>query len=245
MPAPLPNRFHNRLLSALPARDLDTLRRQLVPVALPRRRQIELPNRPIEDVVFLESGITSIVSNPPHSPDVEVGIIGFEGMTGLAVVLGTDQSPYSAYMQVPGGGHSVAVGAVRELMDRSAECRQIFLNFAQTFLLQASQTAVANARATIGERLARWLLMAQDRVQGDEIPLTHEFLSLMIGIRRAGVTEAMSAFAREGLIKGSRGVTAIASRAGLMERAGRFYGLPEREYRRLFPAAEAVHEFGG
>jgi CRP-like cAMP-binding protein len=119
------------------------------------------------------------------------------------------------------------------LMQHNPECQKLFLNFTLTFLLQVSETAVANARARIEERLSRWLLMAGDRVGDDEIMLTHEFLSLMMGARRPGVTEAIHALTRKGLIATRRGVISLLNRPGLIKHAGRYYGLPEAEYRRL------------
>lgn len=233
-------KFQNLLLAALPPKELDLLSRGFEPVELPRRRQLELPGRKIDHVYFMESGITSIVAHRNTGTQVEVGIIGREGMTGLAIVLANDRFPYSSYIQVEGSAQRIAAKPVQDAMARSAECRQVFLNFAQTFLLQTSETAIANARATVEERLARWLLMARDRVDGDEIPLTHEFLALMMGARRAGVTEAMLELSRKGLVRGGRGRVVILDSAALEERAGENYGLPEGEYARLFPASEKL-----
>jgi CRP-like cAMP-binding protein len=176
-----------------------------------------------------------VVSSP--GKDVEIGIIGSEGMTGLAVAHLNDRSPYSVYMQLEGMGQCVEADVVRKMVERSAECRRVFLAFAQAFMIQTSETAVANARATVEERLARWLLMAQDRVEAEEIPLTHEFLSLMMAARRPGVTEASHELSRKGLIDSKRGKFVVVDREGLKERAGAFYGVPEQEYQRLMLAA--------
>jgi CRP-like cAMP-binding protein len=163
---------------------------------------------------------------------VEVGIIGREGMTGLAVLNGSDRSPYSTFMQVGGAGHRMSAHTLRRLLEHTG-LRSAFSRWAQAFMIQATQTTVANARATIEERLARWLLMSHDRVDGDELALTHEFLSLMMGAGRPGVTEAVHALSRKGLIRGGRGMIVILDRDGLLERAGSFYGTPESEYERL------------
>lgn len=223
----------NILLSSLPIHELSLLEKRFENVELPRRKQLELPNRNIEHVYFPTSGIVSIVANGSLTPQIEVGIIGREGVTGLPVILGDGQFPYSSYVQIAGGGVRIAADEIRKVMERSPESRKVFLHFVQSFLLQTSQTAVTNARATIAERLARWLLMAHDRVQQREINLTHEFLSLMMGSRRAGVTEGVKELERQGLVEGQRGCVVIINRAGLEKRAGKFYGLPEREYNRL------------
>jgi CRP-like cAMP-binding protein len=228
------SRIHNLLLAALPAGELERLEKHLRPVDLPRRKQLELPGKPIRQVYFPESGITSIVAEGgKKDSQVEIGIIGREGMTGLPVLLGDDRFIYSSYMQVGGQGQMLEVEVLQELIQRNPECQKLFLNFALTFLLQVSETAVANARARIEERLSRWLLMAADRVGDEEIMLTHEFLSLMMGARRPGVTEAMHALTKKGLIATRRGVIALLDRGGLAKHAGRYYGLPEAEYRRL------------
>ncbi len=228
-----PVAFRNNLLSALSAEALAVLGGGLTETALPRRFQLEYPNRKIDHIYFPESGIASIVAPSAPGMQVEVGIVGREGMTGISVVHATDRSPYSVYMQVEGAGHRIEAAIVAEAMQRSPECRRVFLGFAQLLLIQVSETAVANARGTIGQRLARWLLMVQDRVGGPEIPLTHEFLALMMGARRPGVTEAIHELSRQGLIAGARGKVDILDRPGLEEHAGRYYGIPEREQRRL------------
>jgi CRP-like cAMP-binding protein len=234
MPVVKTSRIRNLLLAALPEGEFERLEKHLRPVDLPRRKQLELSSKPIRQVYFPESGITSIVAEGgKKDTQVEIGIIGREGVTGLPILLGDDRFPYSSYMQVGGAGHMLEAEVLQELMQRSAESQRLFLNFAQTFLLQVSETAVANARARIEERLSRWLLMAGDRVGDDEINLTHEFLSLMMGARRPGVTEAMHALTKKGLIATRRGVISLQDRAGLIKHAGRYYGLPEAEYRRL------------
>ena len=214
-----------------PRVSLKSLSRSFKALELPRRRQLEIPNKKIEQIYFLESGIASVVSS--SGKEVEVGIIGREGMTGLATLHLTDRSPYSVYMQIEGTGQCVDADVIREAVERSADCRRVFLAFAQTFMIQTTETAVSNARATVEERLARWLLMAQDRLQGEEIPLTHEFLSLMMAARRPGVTEASHELARKGLIINKRGKLFVIDREGLKERAGIFYGVPEQEHERL------------
>lgn len=233
MAALKPRSFANRLLLALPESDIESFARKLTKVELPRRAVLEHSKKKVEHIYFLEAGIASIVATPDRDTRVEVGIIGREGMTGLSVVHLGDRTPYSAYMQVGGVGNRASADAVRELMESSAEARRLFLGFAQAFHIQTAETAVANARATVEERLARWLLMAQDRIGGDEVGLTHEFLALMMGARRPGVTEAMHDLERKELVEGARGKVIVINRTGLMKCAGTFYGVPEAELTRL------------
>jgi CRP-like cAMP-binding protein len=223
----------NKILLAIPEKEFASFSRGLTRVDLPRRTPLETPKKEIEQMFFIEEGIASIVAAPDRDTQVEVGIIGHEGVTGLSVIHLNDRALYSSYMQVGGFGYRTSSKAVRDLMEKNAECRRVFLAFAQAFLIQACETAVANVRATVEERLARWLLMAQDRVGGEEIPLTHEFLAMMMGARRPGVTEAMQELERKGLVDGKRGRVIIIDRAGLEERAGPYYGVPEAELLRL------------
>ena len=233
MPLSKTGPFQNHLLAALPQAVLESISHHFTPVSLPRRTQLEQPDRKIKHVYFLESGICSIVAARSPGIQVEVGIIGKEGMTGLPLVRLNDRSPYSAFMQVEGAAQRIEADMVLGAMERDPECRRVFLGFAQGFFVQVAETAVANAKADVGQRLARWLLMVQDRVGGKDIPLTHEFLSLMMGVRRPGVTGAVQALKRDGLVDGERGKIIIADRVGLEARAGSFYGVPERELERL------------
>ena len=153
-------------------------------------------------------------------------------MTGLPVVLGNDRSPNETFIQVEGTGSRIAADGLRQAMRKSASLSRVLLNFVNAFLIQTSHTALSNGTATIEERLARWLLMAQDRLGGDEVPLTHEFLSLMLGVRRVGVTGALNQLHRKGVIRLSRGRIWVIDRVGLIDSANGSYGIPEAMARR-------------
>ena len=212
--SPFPHR--NRLLAALSSADLALLQPNLDPVSLELRHVLETANEPITHSYFIDSGIASVVaSNGNHRRRIEVGLVGFEGMTGLAVVLGNDRSPNENFMQVGGDGRRISADKLRVAMQESPSIQGAFLNFAHAFLNQVSNTALSNGTASIEERLARWLLMAHDRLNDDTIPLTHEFLSLMLGVRRAGVTVALNALERKGVISLTRGQILITDREGL------------------------------
>ena len=231
--AKISGEFHNRLLAALAPSDLALLQPHFTGVTLDRRHPLEFPNKKIEHVYFVEHGIASVVAAGESGRQIEVGLIGCEGVTGLPVILGDDRSPHSTYMQVGGSGQKIPVQAFRNALEKSAELRALLLRYAQSFMVQTSHTAVANARGSVEERLARWILMAHDRVDGDEIALTHEFVAVMLGTRRPGVTEAVQALAKKGLIRTDRGLIIVADREGLLKRAGKLYGVPEAEYDRL------------
>ena len=166
----------NHMLSWLPAHDFAQLAPHLSATQLPLRRSLEDANKPIKEVFFPEEGIVSVVATGTHDRQSEVGLIGREGMTGINVVMGNDRSPHLSYMQAAGKGQSMKADALRQVMQDSPAIRISFLHFAQAFMVQASHTAVANGQGNVEERLARWLLMAHDRLEGDDLPLTHEFL---------------------------------------------------------------------
>ena len=227
----------NWLLQALSSADLALIGPDLERVDLPRRKQLEYPNRIFDSVYFVERGIASVVART-ESTEVEVGVIGREGVTGIPVILGNDRLANSTYMQVSGEGQRLPVSALRAAFKRSDTLHALLLRYVQAFMTQTAGTVVANAKATLDERLARWLLMANDRLDSNSFELTHEFLALMMGTRRPGVTESIHVLSRQGLIRAERGLITIADRDGLRERAGKFYGTAESELKRLISYKE-------
>lgn len=224
----------NRLLLSLTADDLALLKPGLTRVDLPLRKQLEAPGKRINYVYFIESGFASVVADGSARNKIEVGMIGREGMTGLAVVLGTDCSPHETYIQNAGEGSRIGAANLRSAITRSRSLHDCLLLYAHAFFVQATYTAMANGVSKLEDRLARWLLMAHDRLDLDELSITHEFLSIMLGVRRPGVTVALNLLERRGLIKSHRGVTTIVDRKGLRQASNGAYGVPEAEFNRLF-----------
>jgi CRP-like cAMP-binding protein len=228
-----PSPPRNQLLAAMSASDLALLLPHLKPIAMAVFKDMEQPNRRIDSVYFMEAGIASVVAIQPDQTKVEVGLIGREGMSGIAVVLGGDQSPNSTYIQVAGEGQRMPAKELRKAMEASETLRSLLLKFVQVFMVQTAHTAIANARSHIDQRLARWILMAHDRTRNDTLPLTHEFLALMLGVRRAGVTETLQTLKRQKLIDTGRNQIVVLDRKGIERMARSSYGVPEKEYRRL------------
>ena len=220
--------FKNRILSRLSAADMALLKLDLEPVELPLRYVLEEANKPIKHAYFIEYGLASIVAANGHKR-LEVGLIGCEGMTGLPIVLGNDRSPHQTFMQVPGNGRRIAGDTLREAIAQSRSLERALLSFAHAFMNQTANTALSNGTATLEERLARWLLMANDRLRGDEVPLTHEFLSLMLGVRRAGVTVALHYLEQRAIIRLARKQIVIADRKALEAAANGSYHKPEKQ----------------
>ena len=217
----------NRILSRLSPADLGLLEPHLEPVDLSVHRLLEARNRCIDYVYFIEAGLASVVANGAGKPSIEVGIIGREGMTGLAIVMGYQRAPHDTYIQVAGKGQRIRAAKLREADERSNTLHRAMLHYAYAYLLQTTTTALANRLSKIEERLARWLLMAHDRVGGDRLPLTHEFLSLRLGVRRAGVTTALQALERKALISRNRANIHILDREGLKKQSNGTYLTPE------------------
>jgi CRP-like cAMP-binding protein len=205
----------NRILAGLPRQDFALIEPHLEPVDLPIRKTLETRRKRIDHVYFPESGFASVVANGSDKPSIEVGIIGREGMTGLAVVLGGDRAQHSTYIQVAGNGRRVSAVRLREVDEQSPALHRAMLRYAYAFLAQTTTTALANGRSKIEERLARWLLMAHDRLGGETLALTHEFLGLMLGTHRPGVTLALQGLERAGFITTRRGKITILDRKAL------------------------------
>jgi CRP-like cAMP-binding protein len=205
----------NRILSRLSRQEFALLEPHLEAVDLPVRKTLEARRKRIDQVYFIESGFASVVANGTSKPSIEVGIIGREGMTGLAVVMGHDRAQHETYIQVAGRGLRISAAKLREADERSMTLHRAILRYAHAFLLQTTTTALANGRSKIEERAARWLLMADDRIDGDDLPLTHEFLGLMLGTHRPGVTIALQALEKAGLITTRRSHITIIDRKGL------------------------------
>ncbi len=220
--------YRNRLLGRLRPEDLARLEAAMTPVILPQRYQLIPPNQPITTCYFLDTGVASVTLATADGRQAEIGVIGSEGMIDAAVAMGATHSPLEVFMQLPGTGHAVPSADVVMLSQESAHFRGVLLAFANSFVIQISQSLLAALTLTVEGRLSRWLLMSCDRSASDSIPMTHEFLSLMLGARRAGVTDALNRLKAAGLIKTSRGAIAIVDRGGLGARAGDSYAVQRR-----------------
>jgi len=223
----------NHLLASLSASDFGLLADKLEQINLPRRALLEDKAKDIKWVYFLDSGVASVIARASKGREIEVGLIGLEGMTGTAVVMGNHRSTNLTYIQVDGSGSRIGADDLRLALRSSISLQVCFLHFAQAFMIQIANTALANGKAKIEERLARWLLMVHDRTEGNELGLTHEFIATMLGVRRAGVTTTLQHLAKLGLIEVKRSHILVRRRAGLQNIADGIYGLPEREYQRL------------
>ncbi len=233
----------NQLLASLSEQDYERIAPFLKPVRLQHRKRLQLADRPITEAYFPESGIASVVAiGGGDRRQAEVGIIGREGMVGLPIVLGTGRSPCEVMVQVDVEGFAISAEDLSDLVAMSAGIRAACLRYVHAFSIQSAHTALANAKGKLEERLARWLIMSQDRLGGHRLDTTHEFLSLMLGVRRAGVTMALRQFEKNELTASERGAITIRDRAALEKVANGLYGVPEAEYRRLFPTVSPTFD---
>ena len=229
--APLP--YKNRVLSLLPAAVLKRLAPHLSPVILKAKRTLHEVGQTIDSVYFLEGGVCSVVLEMESGDTVEVGITGRDGFVGVPAVLGTARSPHRAFMQIPGYGFSVKAKILRELAEASSELRMCLLRFVQGLLAQTAQTAACNRIHEVEERLARWLLMCQDRMQSDRLEITHEFLAMMLGASRSTVTVAAGMLRKAGLISYSRRYVTVQNREGLARASCECYRTIHQQFVRL------------
>jgi CRP-like cAMP-binding protein len=220
----------NRLLAGLSASDRGLLEPYLEEVWLNTGQVIERPNQRISHVHFLTSGLVSVVGTTRVNQRIEVGMVGFEGMTGLAIVLGHDSSTNETLVQAKGMSLRIQSADLQRALRASPSLTAALLRYVHVFMMQSSQTALANGRAKLAQRLARWLLMWNDRLQTPHLIVTHEFLALLIGVRRQGVTVALHELEGQGLIKGTRNQITVVDRKGLLALAEGFYSIPEEEY---------------
>src|SRR5919107_5063205 len=218
----------NRLLAALPSADLARLWPRLEAVELPLRKVLHAPGKPIEAVYFPETGYVSMLAYMEDGDAAEVGMIGIDGMIGLPILLGADHDDIEAMVQSPGTALRMDATAFRDALEGVPAFRALLLRYALVHHGQVARTAACNGRHHTDQRLARWLLMAHDRARGDQFPMTHEFLSMMLGVGRAGITLAAGQLQKAGHIHYQRGCIEIVDRRGLESAAFECYGIVRR-----------------
>jgi CRP-like cAMP-binding protein len=226
----------NRILNALTRPEYERLAPHLEPVTLWAGEVLCQPDEPITQVYFPSRGTVSIVSAFEDGGSVEVGMVGNEGMFGVCVFLGTISTPLLAQVQLAGDGLRMRADVLKREFEKGGQLQDLLLRYTQAFITQIAQTAACNrAHATEG-RLAKWLLMCQDRSHSRELELTHEFISTMLGIRRAGVTEAAGQLQNIGAINYARGHITITDRERLEAISCECYPVVKREFNRLLSA---------
>jgi CRP-like cAMP-binding protein len=233
----------NRILASMTPDSFDCIRAFLQPIALKRRAILQEHNRPIEHVYFIERGVASLFARTQRDGPVEVAIVGRLAFVGVGAVLGTMRSPNRCVMEVPGEALRIASKDLQRVMDDSPGVRQHLLKYIHALLVQNTQTALCNVRHELEERLCRWLLLAADRLDDKVIPLTHDQLAMILGVRRAGVTTALSVLEEMRAVIKTRGAIQIADRAMLENKTCECYRIIASEYRRMMNFGSYQHAF--
>ena len=219
----------NRLLAALTPDAFWLLQPHLEPVPLEMRQWVIKAGEPIQHVTFPEHEIVSILADTSQGR-IEVGLLGPDGMAGVPVVLGIERSPHGYMVQAAGEALRIPAQDLQAALRQSPSLHAGLLRYAHALMVQTAETAYANAGFTIEARLARWILMTDDRLAREDLPLTRDFLSMMLGVRRPGVTIAVQNLEGNRLIRAKRGGITVLDRTGLEEVAGDAYGVSEAEY---------------
>lgn len=224
----------NLLLRGMAPADFALLRPHLERVPLPLGASLATAGEPIETVCFTEGGVAGFLDVLGDGRRLAVGLVGREGFVGWPALMGHDRWPYDVRIRAEGAtALRMEARRLQSAVDRSTALRDLLLRFAGTFMAQMGRTIVSNLIHPIERRTGRWILLYHDRVRGDEIALTHEELSLMLGVRRASVTDALHYLEGEHAIRGLRGRIVVRDRAVLRALAGETYGFAEAEYQRL------------
>ncbi len=224
----------NHLIEILPRGDRRRLLELCEPIALVLGKVICDPATPTRHVYFPIDGFISLVAVVPGKPGVEVGMVGREGMLGSQLALGVSQSPLHAVVQGAGSALRIGKVAFRAELVQNPPLQRAIDKYIAVVMAQLATSAVCLRFHEIGPRLARWLLMSQDRAHSDTFEMTHEFLSYMLGVRRVGITVAAGGLQRSGLIEYRRGVLTVLDRPGLRKAACGCYALDQLAYAQQF-----------
>jgi CRP-like cAMP-binding protein len=223
----------NRILAALPEAEYTRLEPELERVPLELRQLVYDVDTPISHVYFPEAGIVSVVGLMADGAAVETATVGNEGMIGLPIFLGTDRTTMQAFCQVRGWALRMEASAFRAALGEGGELPRILGRYTQALFTLVAQSSACNRLHAMRQRCARWLLLTRDRVESDTFELTHQFLSQMLGVRRATVTEAAGALQADGLIEYAYGKVTVRDRARLEAAACECYLIIRREFARL------------
>lgn len=225
--------IRNHLLRSMSREDFGRLAPHLEERRFERGEKLFVAGDAPQYAWFLDTALGSLVATSPEGHRIEGGIYGVDGFAPVGLILAAPVSPYENTIQLPGSGWRVPASVLVDAADASVTLRNVLLRFAHTLSVQTMFTALSNSVHPVDERLARWLLMCHDRTIGTEMELTHEFLSIMLAVRRPSVTTALHTLEGNRFIRAERRCITILDRTGLEEFAGDAYGKPEEEYRRL------------
>ena len=220
----------NRLLASLPADMMAALLPRLSPVILTLKQVIYSPDTPIEAVYFIETGMISLVNDMEDGTQAEVGVIGREGMLGMPLLAGVNTSFVEAQVQLPGTALRMTAQNFTSEIDTNAPLRRLLLRYNEALQAQVMQTAACNVNHDLEQRLARWLLMAHDRAEGDELSLTQDLMAIMLGVHRPSITVTAGILQRAGLIRYAGGRVTVLDRPSLEAASCECYAAVQKRF---------------
>jgi CRP-like cAMP-binding protein len=229
----------NRLIARLAGEELERLEPHLKRVTLEAGQILHQIDEPVEHIYFPETGLVSLLNILSDGATVEIGVVGREGLVGIAPLLEGERSVAQAIVQIPGTAQTIGTEALKEEFKRGGQLQALVLRYMRMLMAQAAQTAVCNCLHNVDQRLARWLLLAQLRIERDELSVTQEFIAHMLGTRRASVSEAASLLQDAGLITYSRGRIKILDFKGLEESSCECYQIVRKEVQSAFDEESA------
>src|SRR4051812_35864284 len=230
---PPPAARGNRLLARLPEAEYRRLLPHLKSVQLAFKQVLYEPRSSIDYAYFPTGAVTSALTVMQDGSAIEVATVGDEGLVGHSAANGGKTSPNKVIVQIGDGGLRIEARALREEVARGAPLRELLTDYHAAFMAQVSQSVACNGLHRLEQRCGRWLLMTRDRVHSDDLRLTHEFLGIMLGARRASVTDVLGPLQEAGLVRSHRGRISILDRAGLEARTCECYRAVKDEYDRL------------
>ena len=234
------NPRHNQLLACLPDAEWQRWEPLLELVDLPLGKVLYESGAPLSHVYFPTNAIVSLLYVLENGASAEIAVVGHEGVVGIAIFMGGGSTPNRAVVQSAGMGYRLRADVIKSEFERSSPVMHLMLRYTQALITQMSQTAVCNRHHSLDQQLCRWLLLSLDRLPGNELVMTQELISNMLGVRREGVTEAALKLQGAGLIRYSRGRITVLDRPKLEERTCECYRVVKREYDRLLPDLEAI-----
>ena len=222
--------MRNRLLANLPNGELEKLSPALQPLSMDMRTMLYRAGDPIDYVYFPVSGVVSAMTVMEDGSAIEVATVGNEGLVGLTAYFGGETSPYTVIVQLPGDALRMDVKALREVAGPESSLRKTLVHYNTAYATQIAYAVACNGLHTIEKRCCRWLLMTRDRIGADLLPLTHEFLAIMLGVRRASVTEVLQPLQAGGMVRCGRGEIEILDHTGLERIACECYRSVKRAF---------------
>jgi CRP-like cAMP-binding protein len=229
------NGIANYILLSLPRPSFNRIRPRLESIELAKGDVIVRVGQPIERLYFVNRGLISLIKTMQDGRTVEISAIGIEGITGAHALFGMNRAVLETIVQIPGNSFRIGCDSLKRFMAEDNKLRDVMERYASFAIGQLAQNAACNRLHSLEERCCRWLLMAHDSAILDTFPLTHEFLAMMLGVQRAGVSIAANTLQNAGLITYRHGIVTITNRSGLEDASCECYGAMQEELNKLFP----------